>query len=453
MRLLLILVLAGLMQAARTFSPDIPIGGGAAGTALACGYLLLSAFLMGAVFKSLRLPQLTGYLATGILAGPQVLNLVSGPMVSNLRIFNGVATALIALTAGVELDLTAMKPLVRSILWLTGVAVCGTVVLISVAVFLLHGQLPFLHGLTTVQVVVLSLVLGVTMVAQSPAVVVALQSEMSADGPLTRTVLGVVVISDLVVIVLFAIVSSVAKTFLGTKLDALHTAGALAWEVLGSIAVGASIGVIFAVYLQFVKGRSALFVLAGAFLVAEVGQRIDLDPLLIALSAGVFIRNVTRHGKRLQDEIEASSLPIYVIFFAVTGATVHIRELMVVGIPALAIVLTRAGGFIGLGKLATSLAEAPAVVRKYIGLGLMPQAGLALALALLFVKTFPNIGVQASALVFGGVAINELLAPVLYRYALVASGEAGKWKHLPDAEQTSLLAAAEEPARLQDTNA
>src|ERR1700755_2367028 len=98
MRLFLILVLAGLMQAARTFSPDIPVGGGAAGTALACGYLLLSAFMMGSVFKSLRLPRLTGYLATGILAGPQVLTLVSGPMVSNLRIFNGVATALIALT-------------------------------------------------------------------------------------------------------------------------------------------------------------------------------------------------------------------------------------------------------------------------------------------------------------------------------------------------------------------
>jgi Kef-type K+ transport system membrane component KefB len=453
MRLLFILILAGLMNAARSFSPDIPVGGGAAGTALACGYLLLSAFIMGSIFKSLRLPRLTGYLATGILAGPQVLNLVSGPMVSNLQIFNGVATALIALTAGVELDLVAMKPLVRSIFWLTGVAVCGTVVLISFAVFLLHGRLPFLHGLTGLQIAVLSLVLGVTMVAQSPAVVVALQSEMSADGPLTRTVLGVVVISDLVVIVLFAIVSSIAKTFLGTKLDALHTAGALAWEVLGSITIGACIGVIIAIYLQFVKGRSALFVLAGAFLVAEVGQRIDLDPLLIALSAGVFIRNLTPHGKRLQDEIEASSLPIYVVFFAVTGATVHIRELMIVGIPALVIVLTRAGGFIGLGKLATSLAEAPAVVQRYIGLGLMPQAGLALALALLFVKTFPNIGAEASALVFGGVAINELLAPVLYRYALVASGEAGKWKHHADSEESAVPSASEERLRFQDTSA
>jgi Kef-type K+ transport system membrane component KefB len=426
MRLLLVLILAGLMHAARSFAPDTTVGGGAAGTALACGYLLLSAFLMGSLFKSLRLPRLTGYLATGIIVGPRVLGLVSEPMVSNLQIFNGVATALIALTAGVELDLRSMKPLLKSISWLTLVAICGTVCLISIAVFLLQNRLPFLHGLSTLQIAAVSVVLGVTMVAQSPAVVVALQSEMSSDGPLTRTVLGVVVMSDLLVIVLFGVVSSIAKTFLGSHTDALHTAGVLSWEVFGSISIGALVGIVIAIYLRYVKGSSALFVVAAAFLVAEVGQRIELDPLLVALAAGVFIRNVTAHGKRLQDEIEASSLPVYVVFFAVTGAGVHIRELMVVGIPALILVTTRAAGFIGLGYAATRVAKADETVRKYVGFGLMPQAGLALALALLFVRTFPAIGAEAAALVFGVVAINEMAAPVLYRFALVRSGEAGQ---------------------------
>lgn len=440
MRLLFLLILAGLMQAARSFAPDTSLGGGAAGTALACGYLLLSAFLTGSIFKTLHLPRLTGYLATGIVVGPQVLNLVSAPMVANLQIFTGIATALIALTAGVELDLRSMKPLLRSISWLTGIAVCGTILLISLAVFLLQSRLPFLHGLQTLQIAAVSVVLGVTMVAQSPAVVVALHSEMASEGPLTRTVLGVVVLSDLLVIVLFAIVSSIAKSFLGSSTDALHTAGALAWEVLGSIVIGALVGLVISIYLQFVKGRFALFVLAAAFLVAEVGQRIDLDPLLIALAAGVLIRNATTHGKRVQEEIEASSLPVYVVFFAVTGATVHIRQLLVVGVPAAVLILTRAAGFVGLGRIATGIAQAPDVVKKYIGFGLMPQAGLALALALLFVKTFPRIGGEAAALVFGGVAINEMLAPVLYRFALVKSGEAGKSEHLKTTEPVAIAA-------------
>jgi Kef-type K+ transport system membrane component KefB len=249
---------------------------------------------------------------------------------------------------------------------------------------------------------------------------------MASDGPFTRTVLGVVVMSDLLVIVLFAIVSSVAKSFLGSQTDALHTASMLAWEVLGSLGIGAIAGVILSTYLRYVKGSSWLFVLASAFLIAEVGQRIDLDPLLIALASGMLIRNATVHGKRLQDEIEASSLPVYVVFFAVTGANVHIRELFVVGLPVVILILTRAAGFIGLGWLSTRLAGAPAMIQRNIGFGLMPQAGLALALALLFVRTFPSIGAEASALVFGGVALNELIAPVLYRYALVRSGEAGQ---------------------------
>jgi Kef-type K+ transport system membrane component KefB len=396
MRVLLILILAGLMHAARSFAPDTAVGGGAAGTALACGYLLLSAFFMGSIFKSLGLPRLTGYLTTGILVGPQVLGLVSHPMVANLQIFNGLATALIALTAGVELDFRAIRPLIRSINLLSLIAVCGTIGLITGAVFLMHRKLPFMHSMTPVQVAAFSLVLGV------------------------------VVISDLLVIILFALVSSVAKTVMGSRADAWHTAGALAWELLGSISVGLLVGVVIAVYLRYVKGSASLFVIAAAFLVAEVGQRIELDPLLVALAAGVLIRNVTRQGKRLQDEIEVSSLPVYVVFFAVAGATVHIKELFAVWIAAVALVLTRAAGFSSLGWVATTLADAEENVRKYVGFGLMPQAGLALALALLFVKTFPKYGAEASALVFGTVAINELIAPVLYRFALIKSGEAGK---------------------------
>jgi hypothetical protein len=103
-----------------------------------------------------------------------------------------------------------------------------------------------------------------------------------------------------------------------------------------------------------------------------------------------------------------------------------LHELMVVGVPALLFVIMRATGFLSLGSLATRVAGAGPVVRKWVGFGLMPQAGLALALALLFVKTFPSFGAEASALVFGSVAINELVAPVLYRMALVKSGETGK---------------------------
>ena len=425
MKLVLIVVLAGLMHAVRTFTPAQGVGSEAAATALACGYLLLTGFLAGGIFKRLGLPKLTGYLATGIVAGPQVLNLVSENLVGNLQIFNGVAIALIALTAGSEMHFKTLRPLFRSIVWVTVIAVIGTTLVLAVAAWLMRDMLPFLAALDDVQTIAVCAVLGVTMVAQSPAVVVALRDETDADGPMIRTVLAVVVLADLVVILLFALASTIARGTFGANTDALATAGSLAWEIVGSGVVGVIVGGIMALYLRYLKG-GALFILAVAFLVAEIGRRVHFDPLLVALAAGMFIRNATPSAHRLLEEIESASFPVYVAFFAVTGAGVHLDMLWVVGVPAMIFVAVRAFGFYVGNDIAARVAKAPEVVRRFGSYGLMPQAGLALALAYLFKRNFPDLGDEAAALVFGIVALNEMLAPIAFRWALVRSGEAGQ---------------------------
>jgi Kef-type K+ transport system membrane component KefB len=423
MRIILLIILGGLMQAAGTFAPSPGTGSGAAGTALAFGYLLLSAFFAGDLCESLRLPRLTGYILAGIAAGPGVLNLVTTVTTGNLKIFNGIAIALIALTAGVELDLGEMRPLFRSIRWQIVLAVLGTAVILAVTIYLARFWLPFMRGMRPVQTIAAALVLGVTMVAQSPAVVVALRAEMAADGPLTRTVLGVVVVSDLVVVLLFAVVSSIAKSLFGAEADAIQTALSLTWQLGGSMLIGAIVGAIVFLYLHFIRARGSLFVIVVGFIVAEVGQRVELDPLIVALAAGLFIRNLTPLGPQLLEAVEGAALPVYVVFFAVTGATLRLTDLLVIGPSALLFAVVRAGGFAAGSWSAARVAEAPAVVRKFAVFGLVPQAGLALALALLLARTFPTFGNAASSLIVAMVAINQIVAPVLFRMALVKSGE------------------------------
>lgn len=423
MSLILVLVLGGLMHAARSFSVgDAPTS---AGTALSFGYLLLTAFFVGGLFKRCRLPRLTGYIITGIVVGPGCLGLVSEVAVENLTLVTGVAVALIALTAGTELELGSMRPLLRSIAWVTLIAIGGTTLLLGVAVFLARDLLPFMAGMSLSQCVAVSVVLGVVMVAQSPAVVVAIRNEMAADGPVARTVLGIVVIADLVVILFFALVSSIAKSMFGEAPSVQSTVGMLAWEIVGSLVAGVLIGLILSIYLRKIRGGAPLFVVTVCFVVAEVGRRLHFDPLLVALAAGIFIRNATSAGSQLHREIEASALPVYVVFFAVAGATIHLDVLAVVGVPAALFVVVRAAGFLVGARIGARLAGAPDVVRRHLGFGLLPQAGLALALAMLFAKTFPEFGAQAGALTLGVVAINEIVAPALYRFALVRSGEAG----------------------------
>jgi Kef-type K+ transport system membrane component KefB len=419
----LVLALTGLMRALASFSAEEQTS---AGVSLALGYLLLSSYFIGGLFKRVGLPKLTGYIATGIAVGPGVLGLVSVSMLDSLRIVNGVAVALIALTAGSELEYRAMRPLFRSIREISLYGVLGTTLLLALAVYLTRGLLPFMQRLSDLQAMLMALVLGVVMVAQSPAVVVALRDEMEAEGPVASTVLGVVVIADLVVILLFALTSSLAKAVLGGGVDPMETARTLAWELVGSLVAGAVIGYLLALYLRKVRGGEALFVLLVAFVIAEVGQRLHFDPLLVALAAGMFVRNLTPTGDELHRQIEATSLPVYILFFAAAGANLHLDVLLVVGGPAVLFVVVRGVGLLTGSAIGARLAQAPPSVRRYAGFGLLPQAGLALALSMLFGKTFPEFGAEAAALTLGVVAINELVTPALYRQALVKSGEAGQ---------------------------
>jgi Kef-type K+ transport system membrane component KefB len=428
MRAVLLIVLCVLMDAARSFSADRQLSDQTSGVALAGGFLLLIAFLTGSIFRDLRLPRLTGYLIAGIVVGPYVLGLVSTEMVVRLELFSGIAISLIALTAGAETDLRSMRPLFRSIVAITAIAVVGSMVCLAGAVWLLSGHLPFLASLTPLEATAVSLTIGVMLAAQSPAVVVALRDELQAEGDVTRTVLGVVVISDLVVILFFALASSITRGVLGVEEIAnSNPANLLVWEIGGSLVFGSLAGMLIAAYLRFVRAGASLTMVLLGFVVAEVGQRAQLDPLLLSLAAGIFVRNLTHHGERLLQEIQSASMPIYVIFFALAGAGVHIDVLPPLIVPVSVLLIVRAAALVGGTAIAARAASAPPAVQRYSGFGLLPQAGLALALAMLLARTFPSLGEEAAALVFGVVAVNEVVSPVLYRYALVRSGETGKF--------------------------
>ena len=414
------------MQAVESFAPQGGLGSGPGGVILGGGFLMLAAYLMGTMFKDFGLPKLTGYLITGVIAGPAVLGLVSDSMLTSLRIFNGVATALIALTAGSELDFRAVRPLLKTIRWIALVALVGTIGLLAAALWVARDLLPFTKGLGGFQLTMLSLTLAVTLAAQSPAVVVALRKEVEAEGPLSKTVLALVVVAEITVVLLFAVCSSLTQAAFGGGVKWTDTAVRLAWQIPGSLVAGLLIGILIAAAMKVVTNEGALFIVTVGFLIAEVGERIGFDVLLVALAAGLYVRNVTSLGHRLHDDVEAGSLPVFVSFFSVAGAGLHLSALAALIVPVMIMCIVRAGGYLSGAWMGARIAGAPEAVRKYAGFGMLPQAGLALSLALLFVREFPKFGDQAGALVFGVVTLNELVCPVLYRIAILRSGEAGQ---------------------------
>jgi Kef-type K+ transport system membrane component KefB len=237
-------------------------------------------------------------------------------------------------------------------------------------------------------------------------------------------VLAVVVLADLVVIVLFALTSALAKAAFGAEGALRGTLGMLAWKVFGSGAVGMMIGALIGAFFRRVQSGGSLFTLTACVIVAEVGGRLDLDPLLTLLIAGILIRNVTPVHEALRSAIGASVLPVYALFFAVAGARIHLGGVQL-ALPLFVLWAIRGFGLVGGTWLAARAFDAPPSVRRYAGWGLLPQAGLALALAVLFGELFPEYGRQAASLTLALVALNELVGPVMFRAALTRSGETG----------------------------
>jgi Kef-type K+ transport system membrane component KefB len=423
--LLILLALGSLVHAAQTL---LPIGGdahGTAGTALAFGLLLLVAFVSGDILARLRLPKLVGYILAGIAIGPHALGLVSESMIVQLDLIEGVAICLIALTAGGELNLDRLRPLLPTIVALTFWAVIGTSVLLGLALFFVSPRLGFLQGMQGPTLLAFCGMLGVVLSAQSPAVVMAMLSETRSEGPVSRTMLGVVVIADLVVIVLFSGASAVVRSMMSGEGDAARTARAIAWELFGSMGSGILVGILLAYYLRRIRQDASLFVVLLCIIVAEITTRVSLDPLIVMLSAGLVIANFGEpNASSLVHDLQAASLPLYLVFFAVAGTTLHLDLLSEFGAVAAILVLLRALGFGLGGAIATRQARSPVEIRRWAWTGLLPQAGLALALALVVQRSFGDAGKGASALLLGVIALNELLMPIVLRSALLRSGEA-----------------------------
>jgi Kef-type K+ transport system membrane component KefB len=429
-----------LIAAARSFLPQETslIGSGAT---LAFGFVLLASLQMGTMFSGLRLPRLTGYLLCGFVAGPSILNFVTRRMVDDLKLVNGVAIGLIALSAGGELNFRKLRSRLAAILSTGGFALSAAIVILTLVIFALSAALPFTEGMTILQRAVVALTMAVVFSALSPTVTLALISETSAAGPLCDTALGIVVVADLVIVIGFAAVKALADATFGS--EAGGGAGALMIHIFGSIAVGLVLGLVLLLYLKKVNQRVALFIVGICFLCAEAGTRLHLDPLLMCLTAGLFLENLTDiEGSKLVHEIQPAAMPVFAVFFAVAGAGLHLDVFTervtqtdgsevshvrwIVLLLAATLVVVRAGALVLGARFGMAAGGVPLEQRRFLPYSLMSQSGVAIGLAVLLAKHFAGWGEGASALLLGGIMTNELIGPVLFRAALVRSGEAGK---------------------------
>lgn len=420
---ILLLALGGLMHAAGTFATSAGTGG----TLLSFGYLLLAAYFAGRLVARLGLPRLTGYLLAGVISGPFVLELVTNPMTERLRIVNNVATCILGLVAGAELNLKRVRPIMRTIKWVMILAVIGSMFVLTAVLFGIRSMLPIFDGMPVLESLIVCAVLAVALTPQSPAIMLALQSETRSDGPLTQSILAMVVVADLVVVIVYSVVAAIGSATLGSGVDVLATALAVGWELLGSIAFGLAIGMLLGVFLRTVNEGAPLFALLVCVVVAEIGRRIHLDPLIVMLAAGIWLENFSRADSHdLVHGFESAQLPVFLVWFALAGMRLDIYQLWALAVPVLIVAVTRGASFWAGTRLAARYTGADPVIARYGWIGLVPQAGLSLALVVVIQSGFPTFGGFAAVLMLSVLGLNQLISPVLLRIALVRAGEVGK---------------------------
>jgi len=255
----------------------------------------------------------------------------------------------------------------------------------------------------------------------------ALLSETRADGPLSRLVLATVVVADLVVVIVYSVLAAIGGAVFGGELDLRGTAIDVSWELFGSMAFGAVIGMLIGRFVKHIANGAAMFTLLVCVVVAEIGSQIHLDPLVVMLAAGVWLENFSRvDPRKLLSQFESAELPVFLVFFALAGTRLDLGQLWLMIVPVLLLATTRAGVFFLGCRAACARTNAIPVIARYGWTGLVPQAGLSLVLAVVIRRNFPSFGPAAAVLLLSVVAVNQLVAPILLRFSLVRSQEAGK---------------------------
>lgn len=403
------------------------LGGAAAGvpTLMLFGFLVLAAYSVGELVKPLGIPKIVGYLLAGMLFGPPALGYLSTPALSELTPVSNLAIALIAFLAGAELQVEEIRQRGTAILKMVSVELVLTFAAVASVIVVLRGQLPFLASAPTYEVIAFSMLFAAVAVVHSPAVTMALLTETRANGPVARYTLGVVLVMDVAVVLLFSLVLAAARSLVPpTGNTGGVQVGSVVWEIGGSILVGAVIGVCVAAYLRFIRRELLIFGLLVALLGAEVARVLHVETLLTLLVAGFVAENAGGgQGAALRHAMERAAAPVFVVFFALSGAKIDPRAVVEVLTVVVPVVLARMAGIWGGMQLGGKWAGLPREIPQRAWLGLVSQAGVAIGLATVVADVYPSRGTALRTLLLAMIAVNESIGPILFRLGLQRSGE------------------------------
>jgi Kef-type K+ transport system membrane component KefB len=397
---------------------------------LSIGLLLLSGYFLAILVAKIKLPEVTGFIIAGILLSENVLGFIPHHVASEMSLVTEVALGLIALTIGGEFYWVKLKTMGRGVVIITLIQIMAAFVATSLGLWLFRMELPY------------ALLLGAISTATAPAATVAIVQSLNATGKFVDYLYGVVALDDAGAVimfgVIFAVVSAVAGPQAAEALGEAHASGTLLiigealFEVLASVVLGGLSGFLISSLVRRKRKPNEIMIITLGVVFFTIGFALafHLSPLLTNMAAGAVIINMGARNHRIFHIIEPLTPPIYALFFVLAGTELN---LSVLGDPRILLlgvvyILFRALGKYGGVMLGARIAKSPPGIQRYLGLCMMPQAGVAIGLTLMIqaspfgaylLENNPAVLDDMLNIVLISVFFNEITGPPVSKFALV----------------------------------
>lgn len=387
---------------------------------LAIGLVILAAYTLSEVGSALKLPRVTGYILTGLLLGPYALKILTNNVVEEIEMFNTLAIGLIATTAGLELHFASLKKVILPILTTSFTKIVFLCLSTIAVVFVANNFLLDFGIATGLPLLSFALIFAALALGTSPAISIAVISEMKAKSRMSQMILGSAIVKDVLVVIALAVALSFAKSSIGGGGNISQSFLNLIKELTYSILAGGILGGLFIAYIRYVRKEMIFFVAATILATAEISHEFHLELLLVFIVAGVTVRNFCKGQHVLHEALEKVSLPVFVVFFTNVGAGLNLKATWQF-LPVAAMIFSgRALSFIASSWLAGYWHGESAAIRKKIWLGYLPQAGVTLGLIQIAATSLPEQAELITNIGIGLVTLNLLVGPVVLRMILNA---------------------------------
>ncbi len=383
---------------------------------LALAIAMAAGLFMSRLVRYVRLPNVTAYLVAGVLLGP-VFGVLDVTTTSSLSIISDVALGFIAYSIGAEFKLSYLKNIgIKPI-----VITCFESAFASLVVFLALNALG--------QPLPVSLTLAAIAAATAPAATLMVIRQYKAKGPVCSMLLPVVAMDDATGLILYAVLSNLAISLdkKGVELNVVSLLLMPLLQIILSLLLGLAIGFLLAFVLRFFhsRGNKLALTLCAVFLGVGLSATnvLNLSSLLVCMMIGAALVNLSQGSDAMLEQCDRFTPPLFMLFFVLSGAGLDFSVLTTVGLVGVTYVLARVAGKVLGATLGAVVEKCDRNIIRYLGLTLIPQAGVAIGMARLAMQDLPEYGAIINAVVLAGTLIYELTGPVITKTALLKAGE------------------------------